>query len=415
DQLINAQPKANGRTATIGTKLARQIERSLSLVNGYMDSMHPEQEKILDQLKVVEAQDKRQRDVVIRHRRDNLMYLIELKKLDQAKFARKVGCSTTLLNLIIDEQEKPNGGIAVVNDLLAHQIEKAFDLDTGYMDIKHLENYRLIQRYKTGLIKKGIRPKLARVEATPANKEKIASIRKDNLLYLIETHTETAEGFSALIGSSWNYLRSIINSKIRPDGHPYALGRHLARQIERALSLPDGYMDIEHEGHANFNASRSIFLSSNRKGNRNQIENTNDPLYAVRRVNLNFLVTTKVESQKDFAQLIGVANSHLSQIRTNYIGLSGRTVVLSDNLAGKIERVFGLDTGYMDIEQDYIHLLKSEQGKTGNINDQLNTALLELLEAQKTEMDKNIIISYLMGHQLEIATNEIDGLEKSKT
>lgn len=414
DELINGQLTANGRTAIIGNRLARQIERSLNLVNGYMDINHPEQKEILDQLKVAEKQNRRYRDQVLRNRRDNLMYLLELKNLGLSRFARKVGCSTTLLKLVIDDQEKPNGGSAVVNDLLAHQIEKAFELDKGYMDIQHLENYPLIHRYKNSLSKKGTRPNLVKVQVAPANKEKIASIRKDNLLYLIETHTETAEDFSVLVGSSWNYLRGIINSKIRPDGHPYALGRHLARQIERTLSLPDGYMDIEHESNDDFIASRSIFMNESRKGSRNQIDNTNDPLYAVRRVNLNFLVTTKAKSQKEFAQLIGVANSHLSQIRTNYIGLSGRTVVLSDNLAGKIERVLGLDNGYMDIEHDYIHLLKSEQGKTGNINDQLNTALLALLEAQKTDMDKNIIISYLMAHHLEIATNEIDDLKKLK-
>ncbi|MFJ0285927.1 hypothetical protein Q4100_06515 [Acinetobacter baumannii] len=206
-----------------------------------MDINHPEQKEILDQLKAAEKQNRRYRDQVLRNRRDNLMYLLELKNLGQARFARKVGCSTTLLKLIIDDQEKPNGGSAVVNDLLAHQIEKAFELDKGYMDIQHLENYPLIHRYKNSLSKKGTRPNLVKVQVAPANKEKIASIRKDNLLYLIETHTETAEDFSVLVGSSWNYLRGIINSKIRPDGHPYALGRHLARQIERTLSLPDGY------------------------------------------------------------------------------------------------------------------------------------------------------------------------------
>lgn len=131
----------------------------------------------------------------------------------------------------------------------------------------------------------------------------------------------------------------------------------------------------------------------------------------MRRVNLNFLVITKTKSQKEFAQLIGVANSHLSQIRTNYIGLSGKTVVLSDNLAGKIEGVFGLHTGYMDIEHDYVDLLKREQGKGHH---QLNTALCALLEAQKTEMDKNTILSHLQAHHLEIAANEIDDLNKLK-
>ncbi|HGF9505380.1 TPA: hypothetical protein ACJEU7_002602 [Acinetobacter baumannii] len=87
------------------------------------------------------------------------MYLFELKKLTLAQFARKVGSSTTLLKLIIDAKKKPNGGIAVVTDLLAHQIEKAFDLDEGYMDIEHIDNYRLIHQYKNTLLGKKTRPK----------------------------------------------------------------------------------------------------------------------------------------------------------------------------------------------------------------------------------------------------------------
>lgn len=60
-QIISGPCKANEKTETVSSQLARQIERSLHLVDGYMDTWHPEQEQILYQLKKDAEQNKRRK------------------------------------------------------------------------------------------------------------------------------------------------------------------------------------------------------------------------------------------------------------------------------------------------------------------------------------------------------------------
>lgn len=155
-------------------------------------------------------------------------------------------------------------------------------------------------------------------------------------------------------------------------------------------------------------------MNDNTAKGKNKVEDTRDPLYTIRKKNLNFLIHTKAKSQQSFADIVGTSTSYLSQIRSCQARSVGGICILGDSLARKIEVIFGLDTGYMDVEHDYGFLLREEQKEIGKIHSDLNTVLLSLVEVHKNILDKCDISEHVIAHHLEIATNALNNLKKSK-
>ncbi|MDC4176349.1 XRE family transcriptional regulator, partial [Acinetobacter baumannii] len=74
----------------------------------------------------------------------------------------------------------------------------------------------------------------------------ISDIRRNNLLQLIEQKANGSQkDFANHVGTAAAYLSQIINGTIGNNGKPAAVGNPLARKIEKAYGLPDGYMDRE--------------------------------------------------------------------------------------------------------------------------------------------------------------------------
>ena len=68
------------------------------------------------------------------------------------------------------------------------------------------------------------------------------TVRERNLRRLLKESGETADQFAKLVGTNPSYISQILSRKSTK-----TLGDRLARKIERALSLPAGWM--EHESH----------------------------------------------------------------------------------------------------------------------------------------------------------------------
>ena len=74
----------------------------------------------------------------------------------------------------------------------------------------------------------------------------ISDIRRINLLKLIDQKANGSQkDFANHVGTAASYLSQIINGTIGKNGKPAAVGNPLARKIETAYDLPDGYMDRE--------------------------------------------------------------------------------------------------------------------------------------------------------------------------
>lgn len=76
----------------------------------------------------------------------------------------------------------------------------------------------------------------------------ISDIRRNNLLNLIDQKANGSQkDFANHVGTAAAYLSQIINGTIGNNGKPAAVGNPLARKIETAYNLPDGYMDHENQ------------------------------------------------------------------------------------------------------------------------------------------------------------------------